>query len=107
MPPDGLRKRVVEEFNSNGLLKCLDVEISAFHELPRFFEASHLSMRLVLEDIDALAAATSIYGPGRNPSHAAHVEAACFGPQVHLAFRPCRRDGSGSSVRYKPAMMHA
>jgi len=60
MTPDGLKKRVVEEFNCNGLLRCLDVETSAFRELPRFFEASHLAMRLVLHDIAALAAATSV-----------------------------------------------
>ncbi len=60
MTPEGLKKRVVEEFNSNGLLKCLDVDVSAFRELPRFFEASHLSMRLVLDDVATVAAAGSI-----------------------------------------------
>lgn len=56
MSPDSLRKRVMEEFQSTGLLQCLDLESSAFRELPRFFEASHLSMRLVLQDAAALAA---------------------------------------------------
>ena len=60
MTPDGLKNRVVEEFNSNGLLKCLVVETSAFRELPHFFEASHLSMRLVLDDVAAVAVASCI-----------------------------------------------
>lgn len=60
MTPDALKKRVVEEFNSIGLLKCLDVETSAFRELPRFFEASHLSMRLVLDNVATVAAASCV-----------------------------------------------
>ena len=60
MSPDALKKRVVEEFHGIGLLEFLDVETSAFRELPRFFEASHLSMQLVLENAYALAAATAI-----------------------------------------------
>ncbi len=60
MTPDALRKRVTEEFNDMGLLKCLDVETSAFSELPRLFEVSHLFMRLVLDDVAAVAAAGSI-----------------------------------------------
>ena len=58
MTPDGLKKRVVKEFKSGGLLKGLDVETCVFRELPRFFEASHLSMRLVIDDIAAVAAAS-------------------------------------------------
>jgi hypothetical protein len=50
----------VEEFQSVGLLKSLSVETSAFHELPRLFESSHLSMRLVLDDVGAVAAAGSL-----------------------------------------------
>lgn len=60
MTPDVLKQRVVEEFNSIGLLKSLDVETSAFRELPRLFEVSHLSMRLVLDDVGAVTAASSI-----------------------------------------------
>jgi|SRR5271165_2679032 len=60
MTPNALRKRVMEEFDSIGLLKCLDVETSAFGELPRFFEVSHLCMRLVLDDVAAVAAGSSI-----------------------------------------------
>ena len=59
MSPDGLKKRILEEFNGSGLLEFLDVETSAFRELPRFFEASHLSMQLVLEDASVLAAASA------------------------------------------------
>jgi len=60
MTPEALKKRVIEELDSIGLLKCLDVETSAFSELPRFFEASHLSMLLVLDDVAAVAVAGSI-----------------------------------------------
>ena len=60
MTPDALKKRVTEEFNDMGLLKCLDVETSVFGELPRLFEVSHLSMRLVLDNMAAVAAASSI-----------------------------------------------
>ena len=60
MTPDTLKRRVVEEFKSTGLLESLDEESCAFAELPRFFEASHLSMRLVLGDVGAVAAASSI-----------------------------------------------
>jgi hypothetical protein len=60
MTPDILKKRVMEEFNSIGLLPCLKVETSVFGELPRFFEVSHLSMRLVLDDVAAVAPASSI-----------------------------------------------
>ena len=60
MSPDALKKRILEEFNGSGLLEFLDVETSAFRELPRFFEASHLSMQLVLEDASVLAAASAI-----------------------------------------------
>jgi len=70
MTPDGLKKRVVEEFNSKNLLKCLDVETSVFRELPRFFEASHLSMRLVLDDLAAVAALMEItHLLDRRPAH--------------------------------------
>lgn len=60
MTPDALKKRVVEEFKSIGLLKSLDVETSTFSELPRLFEVSHLSMRLVLDDVGAVAAASNL-----------------------------------------------
>jgi len=60
MSPEALKKRVMEEFKSSGLLKSLDVETSAFHELPRLLKVRHLSMRLVLDDVGALAAASSI-----------------------------------------------
>jgi hypothetical protein len=60
MTPGNLKKRVMEEFNSIGLLKYLDVETSLFGELPRFFEVCHLSMRLVLDDVAAIAAASRI-----------------------------------------------
>lgn len=60
MSPDALRKRILEEFNCIGLLRFLDVETSTFRELPRFFESSHLSMQLVLENVSALAAASTI-----------------------------------------------
>jgi hypothetical protein len=60
MTPDILKKRVIEEFNSIGLLKCLDIETSVFGELPRLFEVSHLSMRLVIDDLAGVAAANSI-----------------------------------------------
>jgi|SRR5271165_4598373 len=62
MSPDELKKRVTEDFEGIGLLKCLDVETSAFRELPRLFEVAHLSMRLVLDDMAAVAAASSIAG---------------------------------------------
>ena len=60
MTPDALRERVTEDFDHIGLLKSLDVETSAFSELPRLFEVSHLSMRLVLDDVAAVAAASRI-----------------------------------------------
>jgi hypothetical protein len=60
MTPEALKNRVVEEFESSGLLKSLDVETSAFDELPRFFQGIHLSMRLVLDDVGAVAMASSI-----------------------------------------------
>jgi len=60
MTADALKKRVVEEFKSLGLLKSLDVETSDFSELPRLFEVSHLSMRLVLDDVGAVAQATRV-----------------------------------------------
>ncbi len=60
MTPEALKKRIMEEFNSIGLLQRLNVETSAFRELPRFFETSHLSMRLVLDDVAAVAAASAI-----------------------------------------------
>jgi len=60
MTPDALKKKVVDECNSIGLLNCLDVETSAFSELPRFFETSHLSMWLVLNDVAAVAAVSTI-----------------------------------------------
>ena len=60
MSPEALKKRIVEEFHSIGLLQRLNVDTSAFRELPRFFETSHLSMRLVLDDVAAVAAASAI-----------------------------------------------
>jgi len=57
MTADALKKRVMEEFDSLGLLTSLNVETSAFSELPRFFESSRLSMRLVLDDVGSLAEA--------------------------------------------------
>ena len=60
MSPDALKKRVVDEFKSTGLLKSLDVDTSDFRELPRLFEVGHLSMRLVLDEINTVAAANSI-----------------------------------------------
>jgi len=60
MTPHALRKKVVEEFDSLGLLKCLDLETSAFSELPRCFEAPPVLMRLVLNDVAAVAEASSI-----------------------------------------------
>jgi len=60
MKPDDLKQRVLEEFSSIGLLKSLDIESSAFKELPRLFEASHIGMRLVLANVAAVAAASSI-----------------------------------------------
>jgi hypothetical protein len=60
MTPDALKKRVVEDFKSLGLLKSLDVETSNFSELPRMFEVGHLSMRLVLDDVGAVAEASRI-----------------------------------------------
>jgi hypothetical protein len=60
MNPEALKQRVLDEFESIGLLKCLDTETSAFNELPRFFETSHLCMRLVLDDVGAVAAASNV-----------------------------------------------
>ncbi len=60
MSPDSLKKIVVEEFNSKGLLQSLDIDTSTFAELPRFFEASHMSMRLVLDSVAAFSAAGNI-----------------------------------------------
>ena len=60
MSPEALKKKVMKEFKSGGLLKSLDVETSAFKELAPLFEVRHLSMRLVLDDVGAVAAASSI-----------------------------------------------
>jgi hypothetical protein len=60
MSPDSLRHRVVEQFRTVGLLQSIHIAHSAFRELPRMFEVSHLAMRLVVEDIAAVAAASNV-----------------------------------------------
>ena len=60
MTPDVLKEKVIEEFDSASLLKCLELDASLFREIPRLFEVGHLSMRVVLNDQSALAAASNI-----------------------------------------------
>lgn len=60
MTPDALRKKLVEEFDSANLLHSLDLKESAFQELPRLFEVSHLALQVVLSEFSALATASRI-----------------------------------------------
>jgi hypothetical protein len=50
MTPEQLKAIVVEQFETAGLLGCLQLEDSEFRELPRFFETSHLAMELTIAD---------------------------------------------------------
>lgn len=60
MTPNELKNKVVEEFDSANLLKSLELDASSFRELPRLFESSHLSMRIMLNNQAAMAIASSI-----------------------------------------------
>ena len=60
MTADELKKQVVEQFDSASLTRSLELEASDFSELPRFFEVSHLKMRIALNDQTAVAAASKI-----------------------------------------------
>ncbi len=62
MTPEQLKAIVVERFEAAGLLGCLDLEHSAFRELPRFFETSHLSMDLTMADASLASVACSLAG---------------------------------------------
>jgi hypothetical protein len=55
--PGALKQKVIEEFEAASLLNVLQLESSLFRDLPHFFEVSHLSMRLVLNDVAAMATA--------------------------------------------------
>lgn len=58
--PDALKKKIAEAFDAAGLLPYLELGSSSFRELPRLFEASHVAMRLNLNDVSAVAAASGI-----------------------------------------------
>ncbi len=60
MTPDELRKKVLEEFDSAGLLQFVELGASSFRELSQFFEVSHLAMRLALNDVAAVGTASRI-----------------------------------------------
>jgi hypothetical protein len=60
MTPSMLREVVVEQFRYMGLLQCLDLEESEFRELPTFFEVSHLSMDLAVNDPEAIPVVQSV-----------------------------------------------
>ena len=59
MTPNELKNKVVEAFDSADVLTSLEVDASSFCELPRLFESSHLSMRIMLNDQAAMAVASS------------------------------------------------
>jgi hypothetical protein len=98
--PDALRQRVLEELDSANLLPCLELEASVFCELPPLFEVSHLSMRLTLNDVAAVAMTSSIAAKLKRDlqQHGIELEYSIAAQWKVLAFYPdtlqrCRRGG--------------
>ncbi len=74
MTQNALKERIVKEFESAGLIKCLELEESGFRELPGFFEVSHLAICLTLNDVAALAGAGSIAAKLKSDLHQEGIE---------------------------------
>jgi hypothetical protein len=74
MTPNELKNKVVEAFDSANVLTSLEVDASSFRELPRLFESSHLSMRIMLNDQAAMAVAGSIAAKLKSDLQQAGVE---------------------------------
>ena len=60
MNPEQLKAIVRERFQAVGLLHCLDLEDSKFNEFPAFFEVSHLTLDLTIDDPSLLPVASSL-----------------------------------------------
>ena len=60
MTKQTLKHHMVEKFALAGLLQDVDLERSQFSELPRFFEASHFFVRLIVQNPDSLARSKEI-----------------------------------------------
>jgi hypothetical protein len=58
--PDAVKKKIADAFDAAGLLQYLELGSSSFRELPRLFEASHFAVRLSLNDLSAVSAASGI-----------------------------------------------